>query len=81
MDPIALLQDRIEAFETSKISREAFERWFVDFWCNTESSASQKVAAAFRKVEGILAESSHAQWGLAELREELANAVCPPRLR
>ncbi len=54
--------------------RVDFENWFVEFWWDAESSVDEGTAKIFHRIEGLIAEASHAGWTDAELREELDNA-------
>jgi hypothetical protein len=74
MDEIAELRNHINAFAVGG-SRESFEDWFFAFWLDRE--ASHAVADVFQRIEGILAEASHAHWMDSALRKELASDIVP----
>ena len=75
MNTLTELQDRIGLFEAGHISREGFENWFLDSLWDVEVSSDRTTQAGFHKIEGLLAEASHAHWSEATIRNELANAA------
>ena len=58
---------------------EDFESWFLDCLWDVERSSDSKAQDGFHKVEGLLAEASHAHWSLDAIRKELVNALRPFR--
>ena len=79
MNALTELQDRIGLFVASHISREEFESWFLDSLWDVERLSDRIVQAGFHKIEGLLAEASHAHWSEDTIRKELANGVRPFR--
>ena len=69
------LRGQIEAYADGKISRQAFELWFFQLSFDVEKAASEPIIALIHQVEGLLAESSSAEWCEEELRKELRIAI------
>ncbi len=66
---------QIERYVSGGISLDDFRNWFVPRAWNIEESGDQPAIQLAHRIDGILGESSSANWSEDGLREELANAV------
>ena len=77
MATLQQLVNRIQACANGRISSRHFEDWFVSFLWDAEESGDSKLIALSNRIEGLLAEASHAHWSESGIRFELANAIHP----
>lgn len=67
----------IERYIRGSISLGEFLDWFVPRSWDIEQSGNSSAIDLAHRVDGILGESSSADWSENELRGELANAIGP----
>ena len=75
MNALLELQNRIGSFVAGRIPLEDFESLFLDSLWEVERSSDRIAQAGFHKIEGLLAEASHAHWSEDDIRKELANTL------
>jgi len=73
----AQIADRVHEYLNGHLSFHEFQQWFVPASWNIERSGNRSAIALAHNVDGILAESSSANWDEMVLQRELANAILP----
>ena len=75
MDVRTQLIEKIRNLALNHLSTAEFEDWFFPTLWDAEESGGVVPLAGFHKIEGILAEASHAHWSAESLRRALAAAI------
>ncbi len=76
MTTASQIQDMVSRYASDRIDSAAFHEWFLHTSVDRrfEDAVAEHMS---NRIEGLLAEASHAGWSEQDLREELANAIRP----
>lgn len=71
------IRDRLQRCTRGEESVEEFQGWFVPISWNIEQSGEQEAIKLAYQIDGMLAESSSANWPDKDLKEELSRIAIP----
>jgi len=69
--------ENVRQFAEGTLQLDKFLEWFVPISWDIEKSNNAELIGLVHEIDGLLAESSSANWSEADLREVLAEAVGP----
>jgi hypothetical protein len=75
MSSVSELRNMVGQYVLGEIDSTSFQEWFVT--ASLGGFSEVEGTALANRIEGLLAEGSHASWPEPDIREELANAIHP----